>query len=358
MDTNNPTADPVTANAAPQTEPAPVEPTPRPRLRQVDREQMIPPMRLEDLLTTDHQARVVWDFVKHLDLSALYALIRAVEGRPGRPAIDPRILLALWIYATLEGVGSARALDYLCVEHHAFRWLCGGVSVNYHTLADFRVDHADFLDDLLTHTVAVLREQELVDLHRVAQDCMRVRASAGAASFRRRPTLDECLQEAHEQVDRLRKELESDPAEGQRRQAKARERAAREREERVRKALERLPELEAKKKAADKEKARASTTDSEATVMKMSDGGYRPAYNFQFCTDTASQVIVGVDVTTCGSDQGEMAPMVEQIHERHEKYPDEVLVDGGFAKKEDIEAVSVPEKGCTVYVPVQKPKKA
>jgi transposase len=337
---------------------APAEPTPRPRLRQVDRQQIIPAMPLEDLLSTDHQARVVWTFVAGLDLSDLYVRIRSVEGGPGRPAIDPRILTALWLYATLEGVGSARALNFLCTEHHAFRWLVGGVSVNYHTLADFRVEHIDYLDHLLTHSVAVLREQDLVDLNRVAQDGMRVRASAGAASFRRRPTLEDCLQEATEQVQRLRQELETDPGEGQRRQAKARERAAREREARVRAALERLPELEAKKEPKDKDKARISTTDPEATVMKMGDGGFRPAYNIQYSTDTGSQVIVGVTVTTLGSDQGELAPMVEQLHERHGQYPDEALVDGGFVKHEDIDTVSAAGTDCKVYAPVPKPKKA
>jgi multidrug efflux pump subunit AcrA (membrane-fusion protein) len=260
--------------------------------------------------------------------------------------------------ATVEGIGSARALDWLCSNHHGFRWICGGVSVNYHTLSDFRVEHVEFLDDLLTHSVATLMEQGLVDLNRVAQDGMRVRASAGAASFRRRPTLAACLQQAQEQVQRLRAELETDPAEVNRRQQRAQERAAREREERIRKALARMPELEAKKKADDKEKARASTTDPEATVMKMGDGGFRPAYNVQFSTTTESQIIVGVEVTTSGSDQGEMAPMVEQIHERFEHYPEEVLVDGGFATHEDIDTVSAPEKDCTVYAPVPKPKDA
>lgn len=331
-------------------------PTPRPRLRLADRAQLLPPMPLDDLLTDDHQARVVWRFVEGLDLTALYARIRAVEGHPGRPPADPRLLLALWLYATLEGVGSARALDYLCAHHHAFRWLCGGVASNYHSLSDFRVQHLDFLDGLLTHSVAVLREQQLVDLNRVAQDGMRVRASAGAASFRRRPTLAECLAEAEDQVQRLRAELEDDPGAGQRRQQQAQERAARERDERLRQALERLPELEAKKKAGEKTKARCSSTDPEATVMKMGDGGFRPAYNFQFATATDSQIIVGVEVTTSGADQGQLAPMVEQIHERFGQRPQEALVDGGFASHADIDAVSAPDKGCVVYAPVPEPK--
>ena len=329
---------------------------PRPRLRTVDRQQLLPAMPLEDLLDTDHQARIVWDFVAGLDLSPLYARIRAVEGGPGRPAIDPRILTAVWLYATLEGVGSARALDRLCENHHAFRWLAGGVSLNYHTLSDFRVAEVDFLDRVLTHSVAALRDQDLVDLNRVAQDGMRVRASAGAASFHRRGTLEEHLHQAQEQVQRLKQELDHDPAAPGRRQAAARRRAARQREERLRQALARMPELEAKKKAGEVDKARASSTDPEATVMKMADGGFRPAYNFQFSTACSSQVIVGVEVTTVGSDLGQIGPMNEQIHERHGAYPKEALVDGGFAKHQDIEAVAAQGEGCTVYAPVPKPR--
>lgn len=326
------------------------------RLRTADRQQFIPAMPLENLLDTDHQARLVWDFVVGLDLTPLEQLIRSVEGGPGAPATDPRILTALWLYATLEGVGSARALSWLCVEHNAFRWLVGGVSVNYHTLSDFRVAHGAFLDGALTHSVAVLREQELVDLNRVAQDGMRVRASAGAASFRRQPTLEECLAEAEDQVQRLKQELADDPAAPSRRQAAAQERAAAERQQRLCQALARIPEMEAKKKADEKAKARVSSTDPEATVMKMGDGGYRPAYNVQFGTTCADQVIVGVQVLTVGSDMGQVAPMVEQIHDRFGEYPREMLVDGGFAKHEDIEAVEAKGAGCTVYAPVPAPK--
>ena len=313
-------------------------------------------MLLEDLLTPEHPARAIWQFVQGLDLTPLLDTIRAVEGRPGRPATDPHLWVALWRYATVEGIGSARTLDEFCTHHHGFRWLCGAVSVNYHSLADFRVEHLEFLDDVLTHSVAVLLEENLVDLNRVAQDGRRVRASAGAASFRRQPTLAECLQEAQTQVQRLRAEGETDPSATNRQPQRAQERAARERDERVRAALERMPELEAKKKSDEKAKARVSTTDPEATVMKRADGGERPAYNVQFSTATVGQVLVGVEVTTSGSDMGQLAPLVEQVHDRYAVYPKDVLTDGGFPKHDDSEAVSVPEKGCVVYAPVPEPK--
>jgi transposase len=352
-----------TAGVAPSTLPAvgdppppAAAPQPPPRLRRADRSILVPAMPLDDLLTPEHHARIVGQFVQGLDLTPLLAPIRSVEGGPGRPAIDPHILVALWLLATVEGIGSARALDWLCGNHHGFRWLCGGVAVNDHTLSDFRVGHLDFLDQLLSHSVATLMEQALVDLNRVAQDGLRVRASAGAASCRRRPTLEQCLHEAQTQVQRLRAELEADPGEGTRQQRQAQERAARDRAERVRQALARMPELEAKKKAADQGKARAATTDPEATVLKMADGGFRPACNVQFSTDTASQIIVGVAVTTRGTDAGQMPPMVAQIEGRYQRVPAAYLVDGGFAAHEDIEAVSRPGGGTTVYAPVPKPR--
>jgi transposase len=329
----------------------------RPRLRTANREQIVfRAAPLDDLLPQDHPARIVWDCVEGLDLGPLLRRIKSVEGRPGRAPIDPKILLALWLYATIEGIGSARELDRLCREHDAFRWIAGDVSVNYHTLSDFRTDHVELLDDLLTQSVAAMMAEGLVDLNRVAQDGMRVRASAGAASFRRRPTLEEALAQAQEQVDALRQEVEDDPAATDRRRKAAQQRAARERAERVKAALGRLPELEAKKKAGERDKARCSTTDAEATVMKMADGGFRPAYNFQFATDTATQVIAGVAVETTGSDAGQLGPMVDQVEERSGKVPPEWLVDGGFAQHDQIDAVSAPEVGCTVYAPVPKPK--
>ena len=324
-----------------------------PRLRTANRQQIVfRAASLDELIPLDHPARMVWDYVEGLDLSPLYDCIKAVERGPGRAPIDPKILMALWLYATTEGIGSARQLDELCRNHDAFRWIAGDVSTNYHTLSDFRTAHVELLDKLLTDNVAVLIAEGLVDLNRVAQDGMRVRASAGAASFRRRPTLEEAYAEAQAQVEALRAELDEDPGAENRRQQKARERAARERAERIKKALERLPELEAKKKPEDRGKARCSTTDPTATVMKTADGGFRPAYNFQFCTATNSQVIVGVDVETTGSDAGQAVPMVEQVEGRYETTPEEVLVDGGFAQHDQIDALEAPEKGCTVYAPV------
>jgi len=311
---------------------------------------------LDELLPEDHEARVVWEYVCGLNLSPVVDRIQAVEGGEGRPPADPRILTALWLYATLRGVGSARELNRLCTHHAAYRWICGGVSMNYHTLADFRTDHPQVLDGLLTQGVAALMAEGLVTLDRVAQDGMKVRASAGAASFRRQPTLEEALAQAEAQVAALKTELESDPAGSKTRQQAARQRAAEERAERIRQALAQLPEIAQAKKPKDRDKARASTTDPDVRVMKMGDGGFRPAFNVQLATATDSQIITGVEVTNSGGDQGQLRPMVEQHESRYDESPKEMLADGGFTKKEDIDHLSPPQGRTTIYAPVMKSK--
>lgn len=326
------------------------------RIVEAERQQVeLRVFHLDGAIPADHPVRALWAFVEGVDLSGLYEGMGSLEGRAGRPAIDRKILLALWLYGTIEGVGSARALDRLSKEHLVYQWICGGVGVNYHTLADFRVLHGETMDELLTQSVASLMNEGLVELKRVAQDGMKVRASAGASSFRKKKTLRECLKQAKEQVRELRRELEEDPGAATRREQAARERAARERTERVKKALERARELEKEKsKKKDKDAAvRASTSDPQARVMKMGDGGWRPAYNVQLATDTGSQIIVGVDVTNQGNDQGQIEPMIDQLQERYEVVPAETLVDGGYTAHADLEAVA---GRTTVYAPVPKPR--
>ena len=127
----------------PETEPIAERAAGGPRMREPVRDQIeLRAMDIESLIGADHPARVIWAYVERLDLSALEEAIRAREDTAGTGAGDaPRLLLALWLYATSEGVGSARALARLCESHDAYRWLCGGVSVNHHALADFRVAH-------------------------------------------------------------------------------------------------------------------------------------------------------------------------------------------------------------------------
>jgi transposase len=324
----------------------------RARVMMPNRQQVeLRPMDLESLLPAGHRARMVWVWVTRQDLSGMYAKIKVREGGVGRSAIAPEILFALWLYATLEGVGSGREIARLVMTHDAYRWISGGLQVNYHSLTDFRVEHGEVLDEMLSTSLAALMVSGAVKLNRVAQDGMRVRASAGAASFRRRGTLEECLKQASERVQALKAQVEGDPAQGSRQAQAARERAGREIEERVKKALERLPELEqAKRRNGGKvEEARVSTTDADASVMKMADGGFRPAYNTQFASDCESQVIVGVDVVTAGSDMAQLEPMVDQVEGRCGQVPAQWLVDGGYPAHEQIEAVDAKTE---VYAPV------
>lgn len=315
-----------------------------PRYQMANRTQIeLTPCDLEALLPPGHAARLVWRFVDGLELSAFYASIKAREGHAGRSPIDPKILVALWLYATIDGVGSARELDRLCVSHDAYRWLRGGVSVNYHTLSDFRVAHETALDDLLTQSIAALRHKGIVTLARVAQDGTRVRASAGVGSFRREATLRECLKEARTLVERTKRQRDGSATPSEAAQA----RAAADRLTRVDEALAVLPDVAAAKaRTATKEKhgtvreARISTTDPAARIMKMSDGGYRPAYNVQFATDHDSDVIVGVAVLQTSSEQHTVPPMLDQIERRVGAYPDTLLADGGFVAREPINEVT------------------
>lgn len=338
---------------------------------------------LDSLLPPDHNARAVWVYVQRMDLSSLYAGVRARGSHPGRPAIDPALLMALWLFATLEGVGSARELSRLCTAHIAYRWLCGGVSVNYHALSDFRVDHVALLEALLVDGVSTLLAAGVVDMARVAQDGVRVRASAGAASFKRRKTIDCAQKLAREQVSKLKQEAESDPEASSRRQQAARLRGAEDVERRLEAAMEQMAEVEKTKRRPSKKQrksrsrsapaasaatevpsqeddkttaARVSTTDADARVMKMGDGGFRPAFNVQFSTDVDSYIIVGVDVSNRGSDKGELEPMVDGIEADYDQLPGQALVDNGFAKLDAIEALEA--RGVRVVAPVQKPRDA
>ena len=336
----------------------------RPRLREPERAQIeLRAVDLDSLLGSDHVARVMWSYVERFDLSALEERIKAREGVAGHPPASPRLLLALWLYATSDGVGSARALARLCSSHDAYRWLCDGVSVNYHTLSDFRVAWPELLDDLLTRNVAALAAAGVIDLDSVAQDGMRVRASAGAASFRRRGTLAKHLKQARRLVKKLKREVDDDPDASNRRIKAAKERAAKERQARVEHALDELDKVEAQRRRREKTNAkemagkgapRASTTDPQARVIKMPDGGFRPGYNMQIASAVEQQIIVGVDVVASGSDRGLMRPMIEQVGERRQHRPRRYLADGGFTKNDDIEWAA--RAGILVHCPPIKNK--
>ena len=327
------------------------------RLRQAERSQIEwGRIDLNALVPEDHPARAIWAVIGKLDLSSLYADIRARNEVAGAPAIDPRLLLALWVFATSEGEGSAREIWRLTELHAAYRWLCGGVKVGYHTLSDFRSQNAETLNRLITQVLGLLMKQNLVELSRVAQDGTRVRASAGASSFRKPQTLQELMEEARKHLAEVTAESADNAVTATR--AAARKRGAEDRMKRIEAALAEVPELEETKKRSGAKDAtpRVSTTDPEARVMKMGDGGFRPAFNVQFATTAdKARVIVGVDVINRGSDANQTTPMLDEIEKRTGVRPKEMLADGGYAQHEAIDEAQ--KTGTTMYAPVPKPRK-
>jgi transposase len=320
----------------------------RPERRQVE----IRSMSLDQMLPADHRARSVWAFVTSLDLSPFYADIEVTREKAGRSAIAPEVLAALWLLATLDGISSARELDRRCDTDLPYLWIRGGVSVNYHTLSDFRVDHGERLERLLVDSVAAMVHQGIVPLETISQDGMRVRASAGRSSFRRGPTLEQLQRQAQEHVDRLKKESESEGErqEGDARRKAAAQRAARERQERVDEAVrqhKQLAEQREKRKKGEGPKTRVSTTDPDARVMKMANSGFDPAYNVQFATDGDARVIVAVDVINEGSDGNELPPMTATITRNYGKTPAVSVVDSAYAT---IDSVTEAEQAGTTVV--------
>lgn len=310
-------------------------------------------LSLDQWLDADHRVRTVNQYVDSLDLTELYQSIKAIEGHVGRDPIEPRVLFCLWLFATLEGVTSARRIEELTTRDIAYMWICGGVSVNHHTLSDFRTAHGKLLERVLTDSIAVLLHNDLITLETIAQDGMRVRASAGAGSFRTAGGLERARQQAQAYMDELNQNQAQSSAYSDR-QAAARQRAAHEKLKRIEQAQREMQEMQekydARTSSVKRSQPRASTTDPEARRMKMGDNGFRPALNVQFASDGDKQLVVAVDVTSQGSDNGLMKPMYDDVCERYEVVPEAYLVDGGFSKKDDV--TELEKNGTEVYAPL------
>lgn len=327
--------------------------TKRPERTQVEMQLL----SLDQWLDTDHRVRIIWQYVDSLDLSELYEPIQATEGNVGRDAIDPRILFALWLFATLEGTTSARRIAELTKRDIPYLWICGGVSVNHHRLSDFRVNHGDLLERLLIDSITVLIHHDLITLSTVGQDGMRVRASAGSRSFRRQASLAEAREKAQSHVDQVN-ESEQDPSVKNPRSTAARQRAAREKLKRIEEAQAEMRDMQEKYRKRSGEKRsepRASTTDPEARRTKMADGGTRPALNVQFASDGDAQMVIAVEVTSQGSDSGLMGPMHEKIQADYGQTPEKYLVDGGFTHRADV--TQLEAAGTQVYAPLYQEEK-
>ena len=326
---------------------------------------------LEALVPSDHRARIVMRFVESLDLSRLYEAIKAREGEPGRPPPDPAILLALWLYATIEGVGSARQLERLARHDPAYRWIAGGVPLNYHGLADFRVAHVEVLDRLLTESVTALIAEGVVSLAEIVVDGTKVRANASRESFKSGRRLDRIEAAVEQRLALLKAETESDPEASSRRKRAAQERGSREVKdrdpdhgmmrpfaERARAALERMRAEKVKrekthaKEEAKKSEPKVSLSDPQARSMRFPDGAIRPAYNAQIAVAPRPGIIVAVEMTDRRNDAGLAMPMVDQLVKRYGKAPQTLLIDTRYATAEDIATLSEHAAGpVQVYTP-------
>ena len=343
------------------------------RLRKPERSQFsMLPRCVDDEVGSHHPVRTVMRVVEQLDVSGFCEPIRARQGVAGRDATDPRLLVGLWLYGCVRGIGSARELARRCEESAPFRWLCGGVTVNHRLLSDFRTDHADALDDLFTQVVVSLVDKKLVRVSRISQDGVRVRVSAGSNSFRREERLQHLLEQAQQQVLELRKQLDS-PAQAAAmtaRQRAARQRAVESRQRRLEEAIAQLPELKQKQaEAAERagegkcgeriraRQPRVSTTDGCTRVMKMANGGFNPAVNVQLAADTESRAILAVEVSNQGSDSAGLSePMRQQVEQRTGGKVEQHLVDGGYMRTEDI--VRAHEQGVELFVPPKPARNA
>ena len=311
-------------------------------------------------LAPDHRARLVVGFVDTLDLTMLYDKIEAREGTAGRPAADPAVLFALWLLATMDGVGSARELDRLTIQDLAYRWVACGVPVNYHGLADFRVAHADVLDDLLTKTLAAFLAEGLFDADEIVVDGTKIKASAGKSSYKRALRLDQAEAAAKARVAALKAEVDADPAASSKRTQAARARGLRETQERIEKARGKLAEIEAEKakrakrspkEVAEQKEARASLTDPEARCMRCADGAVRASYNVQIAATTDHGFVTEIMATDRRNDSGLVRPMFEASEQRLGRPIKRVLADTGFAQVDDIAALgSRPEAPIGVYI--------
>ena len=313
---------------------------------------------LESQLPQEHRARLVWAFVEGLDLSAFYARIKARDDVAGRPATDPRVLLAVWLYATLEGIGSARAIDRLCRQHAAYRWLCGGAPVNHDLLAEFRRDNGARLDGLLTQSLTGLIAEKLITLEELTIDGTKVRAHAGRGSLSQRQRLQNIERAVAERVAALKSELDKDPAEPERRRQKRALQAAEERARRVERARRKLTELAQEqserakthaKEEAEKGEPKVSVSDPEARVMRLPDGATAPAWNVQVATSNG--FIVGVEPTDRRKDSGLAPGLVERIAERCGRAPHRLLADTTAMTRQDIVTLAERHPDMTVYSP-------
>lgn len=335
--------------------------SPKVRVREPRRDgQQIVVKMSEDSLPLEHPARLLWEVLGRLDLSAFVAQAKAVEGARGGSLKSRRMLLALWGYAFTRGIVHAREIERRLRDHDLpFRWIAGDQHVSHTLLSEFLVEHLEAMQALFTNVLGVLHSEGLIFLpeQRTAQDGTRVRASAGKASFRTREKLDVALHQAELHLKAVLACVDDPPL--REAQQQARERGAMDVLDRVHEAIQVVQELQDKRSDCRNKKRqttepRASTTDPEARIMKVSNGGFEPAYNVQLAAMGSLMggpvTIVGVQVTSLGSDKHSILPMCEQVERRTGHKLVEVLVDAEHLTHDELVAAIAQKR--TVIAPV------
>lgn len=312
----------------------------------------------DDLLAPDHPARVLWDVTGALDLGRFVVGAKVVHGSAGRSLKSPRMKLCLWLYAMTQGIGSAREIARRTQSEIAFRWIVGDVVLTHDTLSAFRRQQGDALDNALSQILGGLIHAGVLTMELVALDGMRVRASASSPSFRRKPSLEECREQAALHIKAVL--AQADDPELTRAQKAVREAKARDFQRRIDAAVATVESLS--KMPESPLCPRASTTDAEARVMKMPDTGFRPAYNVQLATAGSPmggpRTVVGVRVTNEGHDYGAMPALLDDIQRRTGAIPDVTLADAGHASHDAIRDAAAHGTTALVAVPKRTQRKA
>ena len=316
------------------------------RYEPVDRTQLIlEQVDVDQLIAEDHPARNIWSLLGGMDLSRFGGEVKAVEGHAGRPPWEPRLLIAIWLYAYSRGVSAARQIERECKQEPGLRWLTGLKIINHHTLSDFRAEQGEALQDLFKQVLGLLMMEKLVTLERVTVDGTKVRAAVNKKTFSRKGKIAAHLEAAEKHLTELQQQEAEQEKRG--RQAAAQRRAARERVSRLENALKEVERLQAEKKWERNKPCQASSSDADAQFMRLGDHGVAPAYNVQFATDAQHKLIIDVEVSQQPSDAHHLVPALERIQKEQGRYPQQVIADGDYTNRESVCATA--ERGVDYY---------
>ena len=322
------------------------ESSPAPRYIAINRnQQVLQPLDVDRLIDEDHAARKIWRVVEQLDLSRFESETLAVEGAAGRPSHSPQVLVSVWLYAYSKGLHSAREIARQMEHEPGLEWLTGLRPINHHTLSDFRVGYGQALQELFEQVLAMLTMKGLLTLERVAVDGTKIRADVNKKSFRRYGKIEAHLEMARRHLRELAKQEREEQT--TKREAAARQRAAREQEQRLEEALAEIERLRAAKKNDKRKEPQASSTDPDASFMRMHDGGVAPSYNVQITADAAHGLIADVEVVNDPQDGQQIAPAMDRLIERNGSYPPQCLADGGYTNNASV--VAMDERGIDYY---------